>query len=333
MKRSIELPLMQPIYSTYNNQGCVGAILNHNPSIRNWFLNKVMMLRCNRQFLYGFTSPEVSVCGSGIFENPFIDKISIPMQQIGSDIHTIIRILISAGYYVLFIGVDDYYVEGKSWYHERHFSHDGLIHGYDQSEKTYSILAYDESWIYRSFKTPQKSWDMGRKAEFKKGNYGAIYALSLKSDVIEFNPQEVCNGIKNYLDSSLDKYPLYINDLVYGIAVHDYIAMYLNKLADGSIPYERMDRRVFRQLWEHKKVMLERIIAAENALQLKHDISSSYETLVQISDTMRLLYASYHLKRRDSLLKTIQDKLIKLKQAEEILLTQMMMNMEGAIGK
>ena len=40
---------------------------------------------------------------------------------------------------------------------------------------------------------------------------------------------------------------------------------YIDKLYDGSIPYDRMDRRVFRLIWEHKKIMLERIEAMEKS--------------------------------------------------------------------
>ena len=58
----------------------------------------------------------------------------------------LIRSLIDNGYYVAFGGVDDYYMEGKSWYQEKHFDHDGLIVGYDQNDKTYTIYAYDQNW-------------------------------------------------------------------------------------------------------------------------------------------------------------------------------------------
>ena len=50
-----------------------------------------------------------------------------------------------------------------------------------------------------------------------------------------------------------------ITGIVNGIVVYDYISIYLDKLADGSIPHERRDRRIFRLIWEHKKCMCGRI--------------------------------------------------------------------------
>ncbi len=331
MKKSIELPISEPVYSTYHYQGNGGVVLKDNPSVRNWYLNQGIILRCNRHFLYGSTSPEICVNGSSYWENPYLDKIWLPMKYLGRSIHSVIRALLDDGYYVVFGGVDDYYVKGKSWYHERHFNHDGLICGYDQDDKTYSIYAYDQSWVYRVFKTHQKCFEEGRKAEFRKGNYGVNCGIKVKPDIVELKPKEICSKLREYLDSSLDKYPLYINKTVYGTAVHDYIAMYLNKLADGSIPYEQMDRRVFRMLWEHKKVMLERIAAVEDTLQMDQECSARYEGLVKEADHMRMLYASHHIKRRDSVLPVIRDKLIALKKSEVKLLTEFVEKTEGEL--
>ena len=40
-KKKIELPLVEPLYSTYHYQGPGTAVLVNNPSIRNWYLNQV----------------------------------------------------------------------------------------------------------------------------------------------------------------------------------------------------------------------------------------------------------------------------------------------------
>jgi len=97
--------------------------------------------------------------------------------------------------------------------------------------------------------------------------------------------------------------------------------MYIDRLMDESIPYEKLDRRVFRMIWEHKKVMLERILKTEEALRWDPVFSENYRPLVASADLMRMLYASHHMKRRDSVLPVIQKKLLALKEQEEQLLT------------
>ncbi len=327
MNKRIELPLTEPLYKTYQNQGTATAITVNNPSIRNWYLNQVMDLTCRRRFLTGYTTPEITIADSSWTMNPYLDNMQISTQFTKGYINPIIREMLDNGLYVAFGKVDDYYIEGKSWYKERHFGHDGLICGYDQDEKTYCIYAYDSNWIYRKFWTPQKAFNAGRIAMAKQGIYTNICGLKPKAVVVEFSPEIACDKIKEYLDSDLEKYPFEGKGRIFGIVVHEYIAEYVSKLYEGDIPYERMDWRVFNLIWEHKKVMLERINMIEQSLNMDNEISKKYKSLVAEADIMRMLYAAHHMKRRDSVLPTIKKKLLALMKNEQELLTSLVTRM------
>lgn len=329
LNQRIELPLVEPIYSTYHNQGSGAAVLGDNPSINNWYLNQVMILTCSRKFLNGFTTPEIGIAESSWQANPYLEKRQYHMQFLEGYTNSIIRRLLDAGYYVCFQGVDDYYVEGKSWYHTRHMNHDGCICGYDQNDKTFCIYSYDQNWIYQKFWTPQKSFDRGRKELFKKGVYGSICGIKPKEEQVDFSPESALRKIGEYLDSNMDKYPEIGEGPVRGIVVHDYIAKYIDKLYDGSIPYERMDRRVFRLIWEHKKAMLQRIEKIESAMLFDHSISETYKTVVREADNCRMLYAAHHMKQRNSALPIIKQKLLSLKLMERTLLEELLQKGKG----
>lgn len=331
MNKHIELPLTDPLYSTYHYQGPCTAITVNNPTIRNWYLNEAINLNCNRKFLSGFTTPEITVPGSSWGDCPYFDKIEVSSRFAKGYINPIIRSMLDNEYYVMFCDVDDYYVKGKSWYKEQHFNHDGLICGYDQTDKTYCLYAYDSKWIYRKFWTPQRSFNAGRASMEKLGLFANFCALKAKSDVVAFSPKTVCRKLKEYLDSDLEKYPFEGDGNVSGIVVHAYIAEYVSKLFCGEIPYEKMDRRVFRLIWEHKKAMRERIEAAEKNTGMDSYTSRAYDSLVAESDTMRMLYASHHMKRKDSVLPIIKRKLFKLMDDERRLLEKFTNELERKI--
>ena len=330
--KKIELPLVEPIYSTYHHAPATAVLVN-NPSIRNWYMNEVLILTCNRKFLNGFTSPGIHMLNASWTENPYLIRKWCGMELLDGHIHFVIRKLLDAGYYVCFYGIDDYYVEGKSWYQERHFNHDGCICGYDQENKTYCIYAYDKNWIYRKFWTPQKCFEAGRKAQFKIKQYGSICGIKAKDDQVSFSYKTALQKIAEYLDSNMEKYPEDGEGAVFGIVVHDYIAKYVGKLYDGSIPYEKMDRRVFRMIWEHKKAMLQRINLIEDALSIDHAISESYRSVVREADNCRMLYAAHHMKQRNSVLPIIQKKLLALKEKEQKLLTELLEKSKGETGE
>lgn len=323
MNKHIELPLTEPVYSTYHFQGPGAAIAVNNPTSRNWFLNNIMNLQCSRKFLTGFTTPEISIASSGWYDVPQIEKHWINSRFVDGYINPIIRKMLDNGYYITFGNVDDYYIKGKSWYHERHFAHDGLICGYDQNNKTYCIYAYDSNWIYRKFWTSQKAFNAGRTAMLKHGVYSQFCGVKMTDEKIEFSAETAVEKIKEYLDSNLEKYPFDKEGMVYGIVVQAYIAEYVMRLYREEIPYERMDRRVFRMIWEHKKVMLERIEKIQDTLCLDAKASDKYKTIVAEADNMRMLYAAHHMKRRDSVLPIISKKLLNLMENEREILTEL----------
>lgn len=326
--KRIELPILEPMYSTYQFHGPATAILASNPSIRNWYLNERLNLTCSRKFLNGFTTPELWVVDATWFTCPYIEQVRVSSRFIGGYINRIIRQMLDDGYYVAFENVDDYYVEGKSWYKELHVGHDGLICGYDQNDKTYCLFAYDSRWIYRKFWTSQQSLDKARVSMEKQGIYPNFVAIKAKEDVIEFSPRTVLERIKEYLDSDLEKYPFEGEDWVYGIIVHAFIAEYIAKLENGDIPYERMDRRIFRMLWEHKKSMLERITLIENSLGLGDELSKAYGHIVHNAETIRALFAAHHMRRRDSVLPVIRKMVLQMMLDERSLLEQLVDEME-----
>lgn len=323
MSKRVELPIVEPLYSTYHFQGPATAVIYNNQSIIDWYLNEIMNLMCSHKFLSGFTTPELNIQDSSWYSSPFLERQCMTTQFFKGYINPIIREMIDEGYYVAFNCIDDYYVKGKSWYRERHFNHDGLICGYDQNDKSYCIYAYDSDWVYRKFWTPQKAFNAGRISAQKKGVYGCIEAIKPRPDPAEFSPTTVCKKIEEYLDSNLDKYPFKAEGLVYGLVVHEYIAEYIGLLYSGFIPYERMDRRVFRLIWEHKKVMLQRIVKLEHVLEMSNEHSEKYKHTVSQANTMRMLYASHHIKRRDSVLPIIQKNLLMLMDYEKDILTSL----------
>lgn len=333
MNKIVELPLAEPMYSTYHYQGTCIAATAGNPSVRNWILNEAVLLTCNRSFLSGKMTPNIDVVRSSWHDNPYFERIYYSLKYTGGHINPIIRTLLDHGYYVCFCGVDDYYVKGKSWYHKKHFGHDGMICGYNREDKTYCIYAYDSHWIYRKFWTPQRCFDRGREAIQRTSGYAEIYGIRVSQEQVEFSPNTVYEKLREYLDSTFENYPIDGEGDVYGSIVQEYLALYIEKLYDGSIPYDKMDNRVFRLLWEHKKVMLERIQTAEKTVKLDTGYSKKYEKIVSDANTLRILYASHCMKRRDSILPAIHKRLLWLKDDEERILNDFTDKLGEAVGR
>lgn len=325
------LSYVEPMYSTYQFFSNAGIPAKQNETSDNWYYNNTVEWRCTRKFLQGFTTPEINLPYGTFWDMPLIDKIVITTRFARNCAVDIVKTMLDDGFYVVFTGVDDYYIKGKMWYKERHFNHDGLIIGYDDEKGTLSIAAYDQRWIFRVFETPQECFMEGMNALCDNGTYGGLYAVKVKNDIQELNVQNIYSELKKYLSSNINDYQLDDPGFVWGIVVYDYLCMYFDKLTDGSIPHNRRDRRVFRLVWEHKKCMLGRIRAVEELYGWNNKLSSAYEEVVALADKARFIYSKFVIKYSHKHLEKIQSMLMEMKTLESELLGRFLNDLEGIV--
>lgn len=329
MNNKKSLPIGKPFFATYHGEGAVGACLTANPSMRNWFLNNSVSIRCGTAFLGEYTSPDVHIYNGAFYDCPYIEKIHLPLDYLWNSLSKIVKNLIDDDYYVFVYNIDDYYVEGKSYYKTLHFTHDAFITGYDNEKHTYNLYSYDINWVYRSFTTPQRGLHLALKKCIEEKRKCEICAIKVKQDNIELDYSTMLTKIKAYLSSDFNRFPLGgKSGDIYGIVVHNYIAMYLDKLYDGSIPYEKMDRRVFKSFFDQKNFMLERIKLIENEFGLTEKLSKEYAKIVRAADMMRTIYAHYNKRHDNELLISIKSTLLDVKQKELELLSELTRQME-----
>ncbi len=328
MAERVELPVVMPYFTTYHCHGGAGIAAKQNPQADNWYLNNSIQLRCERRFLQGYTGFDLGLTKGSIWCIPFLERFMYNTRFIEEWIlGSIIKKMLRSGFYVMFEEFDDYYIQGKSWYKEKHFSHDGLITGFDEEQKTFTVVAYDSKWIYRPFQTPQSCFEKAAKYRCEETVFGRLYGIRAKDEPVPLDLPCIRGQLEEYLHSNLELYPPESTDRAFGTAVYDYLCLYLECLKDGRIPSQRMDRRPFRLIWEHKRCMRDRIAAVEQALELSDDISRAYSPMVKEADTMRFIYAKYNQKPNPELLSLLQKKLAELKKKEEELLSELLERM------
>lgn len=327
MAERVELPVVMPYFTTYHGHGGAGIAAKQNPQADNWYLNNIIQLCCGRRFLQGYTGFDLGLTKGSIWCIPFLEKYSYNTLFIEKWALDIIKDMLRSGFYVEFVGFDDYYIKGKSWYQEKHFNHDGLITGFDEEQKTFTIVAYDSQWVYRPFRTPQAAFEKAVNNRCEGTTFGYLNGVRARNEPVPLDLPQICGLLKEYLHSNLDLYPPDTDERAFGAVTYDYLSMYLERLKDGRIPQQRMDRRPFRLIWEHKRCMRDRIAAVEKELGQSDDLSTAYAPLVKEADTMRFIYAKYGQKPQADLLSLLQKKLMAMKEKEEMLLTRFLERM------
>ncbi len=328
----VELPYTEPMYATYHWMSGAGIPAKQNPTSDIWYYNNTVDWRCGTNFLTGSTSKlNVNlICGSA-WTIPFIQVEQVPFNFIKCNPLGVIKDILNNGFYINYCGIDDYYVKGKSGYQEYHCFHDGLIMGYDDDENTFTIAAYDQKHIFRPFKTPQNALSDGINSMFDNVDPGALFPV--KTYIIEqtLDIPYISESIRQYLDSDTSAHPPEAEDAVGGMVVYDYYRKYFEMINSGSIHNVYEAIRVLRFAWEHKRCMLKRIIAVENALSLGNEISCKYHKIVEIADNARLVYLKHNIKPSSTVLHQIVDIYSKMKEMEGCLLQEFLSKIQDKV--
>ena len=328
MPESIQLHFLTPTYATTQGAAAAGLALESSPTGYNQIINQCGSLFCTRKFLHGFSSPQVSVPMLGLKSFECLDTYHEDTRFLYPYYNELIETMLSDGYYVFYSGVDDFYLPRKSWYNVRHLHHDGIIHGFDKKDKTYSIAAYDEKWRFSSLKIPMEAFDRGFLSSLNDHAYGYFIAYKMKPTSIGLDQKMILDYTKRFLSETSEKYPPDSDGAVTGIAVYDFIAIYLDMLKNKSIAFEKMDWRALRPVWEHTKCMYDRLLAIEAANSWTDELSREYMPLVEHADKQRIMYAVYRSNNRESLAEKIKDAIICLKEKERNILNRLVKKME-----
>lgn len=330
MGKCVDLPISQPMFYTYGFQAITTAVFDVNPTMRNWAMNSLIFLRCNPDFLVGLSSsPEVFMSRSGYNDCPYIERTTVSLKFIGSKFQDVIHAMLDDECYVYYSNIDNSVIRKKYPYHGSLYLQSGVICGYNDDEKSYCLLSRNKNQEMEIIKIPQKWLELGRKKSEESGECGFLCAMRPKTVSIELNVDEIYRNLKEYTEADFDKYPPFTASAkVYGSVVHDYLGMYLNYLLEQIIPFKDVDREAFRQLWEHKKCMLERLITVEDKLKMDHRASNQYTDVVKNASLLMKQYDTFCKNKEYRLLLKVREQLLSMKDMEQQILRQFISDME-----
>lgn len=331
MADSVLHPFHVPTFATNQYDASMSMVMEDHPTAYNQILNQCTSIRCTRAFLRGKRTPDLALSNVGFICFDCLDYYYVNFKYVYPYCKEIIKNILDDGFYIFYYYADDYYIPGKSGYGTRHIHHDGIILGYDENDDTYSIAGYNINWVFSLMRVPREDFMRAVKSSLDNKKYGNITYYKVRENVnVELDPEMILKNLKKYIDADIDKFSLESDDQVDGIAVHDFMAMYIDRIRKGQLSPYQMDSRSMRPIWEHKKCMLDRIIALENKNEWGSELSSEYKSIVDTADKLRLMYAVYDRTQRPSLLDSIYNGLFEIKAKEKDILTRLILKMENS---
>lgn len=294
--------MKNPLVSAYTVYGSLLAITDDN--IMTWIYNHmthIIYVKSWRIYTHSLHYPYLRSC-------PFIDIYSLPkaflLANWNNSIIDFLTDLINTDFYI-FINVDQYYIKKSVCYGKKHFFHELLIFGYNQTRKVFYAadnfeygkyvqveIPYDEIEI--AYNNLQSKYGYETDINFLRPNNKSSIPISL---------DRIITGIEFYLSSQ----PIYTDhdyDCVYGIQTISHLHDSLNEIVPGMF----LDIRPFHVMYEHKMLMRMRV---EYLLkkELHNNLIEKFAFLEEGYIALRNIVIKYNYTNNTKLINSIQGKL------------------------
>ncbi len=266
------LPIAAPPINGLLKWAYTLSVSSYYPETLPWFRTNFAQVYCNQDFLDRQTEfvfdffrgfqPEYT-------SNPFVQAwvvASKPQPFDPDHISENLKECIDEGYYpVLF--VDEQEISDRAAYHKWSQPHRILLYGYDTEKTVFYTSGLGANLIYGTHQVPFSELESAYRAirlqiascqvpeqdsYLLRFNFGFRYEFDIAAVAIQL--EEYLNGsvTEFRIDRNLEQY-------AFGSKTYECLRQYYDALANGESLVKRHDIRHLHILWEHKRLLWERV--------------------------------------------------------------------------
>lgn len=329
------LPIGKPRVITHPDHAFFHSIFSLNKDYKMWLYSNFIQLYCNN-FPPNNIRESIDLDFVSQYEyNNFID-IQLINRDIYEFFHTNISItnffckLIEMNLYLI-IAVDEFYLSYSPAYRNNHFKHPLFLYGLNKDKgifyaSYYNSMGYVPNGIVKF--TEIENAFKGFISLLGPCNSMLIRAISTKNSYYEINLNTIKKGLEEYiyppqisLESAFVR-PISPNK-VYGINVYEALINYNNSILFSKNKDFIQHVKNYHALYEHKKLMFQRINYLIGNSMLKVDIEQ-FSDLVKSTLIIRNLYIKFTVSLKTENLKKINFLLLNLREDEKKILNKVL---------
>ncbi|MBP2000603.1 hypothetical protein J2Z69_001634 [Paenibacillus shirakamiensis] len=269
------LPFTQPQVYGFLGHAYVRAILENYEECEAWLQNNYIQLYISQHYIdmneYRLDFlPDLLMIFANVpwLEYHRTDQKSLARLDV--DIHHFIIDHIDRGYYC-FTYVNDFYIPHTLSYQKYQFTHDIFIFGYDLNRQLYHVAIFDDQRQFSMRELSFEDFDQAYHSETRQDYISMLrkvapseydsYKYDMKIGHYDFDLELMVDMMDDYLHgrNTRERLRLYQNpeDGFYGMDIYKGLHQFFTLLYEDKI---NLDVRQLHLLWEHKKLMISRIL-------------------------------------------------------------------------
>jgi hypothetical protein len=337
------LPMNYPPITSYPLHANLLSIVTHDPDSYNWIYNYYIQLEVDKEMKFG---ARLEFCSTMLWKScPFIYYQRMSRDFITQKWGTITNFAIDCIHldtYVCF-NINKYYISAYDKYREKHVIHDIFVYGYDKKNNqfhvadnfvfgkySYEVIPFEEleEGYNQIHLTGQNDWMDG--VEFIKYRQRSLNYIDFNHEYT-FDPELAAELIEDYLngENTLKKRRIpseqFKKDLLFGMDIYSHLQCYYERFKKEEVPY---DIRPLHVLWDHKKMMVQRIqyMGKRGFLKNAIHLQQKYQELENQALILRNLLIAYSLREDNKYIVKIIKGLGEIASKEKPLLVEMLDN-------
>lgn len=340
----IKLPIVfpPPIYYALFAADKLAIIMN-NPSAKNWIYNNFIQLvfysdnlkkidsHTHYLSIWPIDLMKIDQRGSNLFLREYVINSNI-MTLNKANFIDCIKKWINQGLYII-ANLDSTKISKTRYYGRKSFCHSAFIFGYNKTG-VYQVdfrnsgkldiinVPYEE--LLEAFFSSELP-NIFRTEKNMNVDYN-LTLIQLRDNIkCDLNVDVIRFWIEAYLKSKTiqihNNFFVPFENTVSGIEIYDGMIAMIDKMKVDN----RIDYRMFHALYEHKFIMVERVVKLINQglISNDEDLVSDAEELKKISEVCRLIVMKYNIVPKNELIEELKKNLIELKDKEIVFLNKL----------
>lgn len=284
-----------PPIKTYNHHAFGTGIITSIDKGMNWIYNNYIQLSYYPEespFTFEFYMDYIY--NQPVFDREYYSDETMKMMKFNP-----VKFIVSALSQEKYVEccVDEYHISKRDAYMTYHFIHNILIYGFDDAKKEFYTMGYDENNKYTEHIIPYK--------QLLKATPSRIHLLKFRKNLdYDLAIGYIDRQIKQYNgDIELDPVGSYPKEgRVVGVEAVNALCDYICECVENE---EAIDIRPIHILFEHRKLMLERLNLLASCDYISEKIVDEFSVQVQNCEKLRNRVLLYNVRQEEKDLKAL----------------------------
>lgn len=343
---AVQLPVLNPPLKGFLRWAYTLSITSVHEETIPWYYSNFIQLSCTtkfledgRQYFIDFFRGKPNELN---FNNPFLLTCSVNYTILDNlaldDWPKFFADQIRSGYYCI-VFVDEAKLSPAASYQKEPFPHHLFLYGFDWEENMFDASMFDHTGVYRNVKIPFQEFQDAAgsmrkllKEKLTSDHHTYFYKYAPHS-AYPFDKTAAIDQLLDYVngETHLNRINYNPDEEAFGIKVYDYLQMYFDAVEQNDSRLgDRNDARHLHVLWEHKKMMSERIgyLVEEGIISYDEELVEGYKDITKRAMKLRDQYIRHVIREDKEVFKRLRLRFDQFREEEPVLLLKLIKLLE-----